>query len=123
MIFPTKIIVTGSRRYTDRNHVFTTLDAIRAEMGELWVFQGDQEGADALALEWARSRFQAYGGLPANWPKFGKPAGPIRNGDMLNLFQPDLVVAFPGGTGTDNMVKKAKAAGVPVHDAGGEPCP
>jgi hypothetical protein len=33
---------------------------------------------------------------------------------MLEEGKPDLVVAFPGGTGTANMVKQARAAGVEV---------
>jgi hypothetical protein len=125
MIFRTKVLVTGSRRYTDRVHVFAVLDAIRAEKGELHIIHGDQTGADEIALEWARARYQLHSGLPANWPKHGKPAGPIRNADMLNEFQPELVVAFPGGKGTSSMKNLAIRAGVPVHDAAvhQEPCP
>jgi UDP-N-acetylmuramoylalanine-D-glutamate ligase len=37
---------------------------------------------------------------------------------MLNNGKPDLVVAFPGGRGTENMVKQAEAAGVPVKKVG-----
>jgi len=40
-------------------------------------------------------------------------AGPERNAAMLGL-GPDLVVAFPGGSGTAGMVRLAKAAGVEV---------
>lgn len=46
----------------------------------------------------------------------GKAAGPIRNQRMLDDGKPDRVLAFPGGRGTANMVKLAKAAGVPVHE-------
>ena len=28
---------------------------------------------------------------------------------------PDLVIAFPGGRGTENMIKQAEAAGIPVR--------
>lgn len=45
----------------------------------------------------------------------GKAAGPIRNQRMLDEGKPDLVVAFPGGRGTADMVRRAKAAGVPVR--------
>ena len=54
-------------------------------------------------------------------------AGPERNARMLAEGRPDLVVAFPGGTGTADMVRRAKAAGVrvvevvePVTAGGGE---
>ncbi|MEM9912925.1 MAG: hypothetical protein AAF922_19365 [Pseudomonadota bacterium] len=46
----------------------------------------------------------------------GRAAGPIRNKEMLDEGCPDLVVAFPGGRGTANMVKQAQAAGVEVLD-------
>ena len=45
----------------------------------------------------------------ADWDKFGRAAGPIRNAQMLREGKPDLVVAFPGGRGTANMVAQAKA--------------
>lgn len=49
-----------------------------------------------------------------SWKDHGKAAGPIRNQLMLDDFKPDLVVAFPGGKGTADMVKKAQDAGVTV---------
>jgi len=52
----------------------------------------------------------------ANWRTHGKAAGPIRNQQMLDEGRPHLVVAFPGGTGTADMVRRAKAAGVPVME-------
>jgi hypothetical protein len=45
--------------------------------------------------------------FPANWKVYGRAAGPIRNMKMLLEGKPDLVVAFPGGIGTADMVKKA----------------
>jgi hypothetical protein len=41
--------------------------------------------------------------------------GPIRNKPMLEEGKPDLVVAFPSGRGTANMMKQAREAGVPVR--------
>ncbi len=52
--------------------------------------------------------------IPADWDKFGKGAGPIRNQQMIDEGKPDLVVAFPGGTGTADMVKRAKKHGIEV---------
>jgi len=34
---------------------------------------------------------------------------------MLTQGKPDLVVAFPGSKGTENMIRQAQTAGVPVH--------
>jgi hypothetical protein len=49
----------------------------------------------------------------AEWEKYGRLAGPKRNARMLE-WKPNLVIAFPGGAGTSNMVKQANAAGVTV---------
>ncbi|HVM95122.1 MAG TPA: hypothetical protein VMT89_01980, partial [Candidatus Acidoferrales bacterium] len=53
-------------------------------------------------------------GFMADWRRNGRAAGPIRNQQMLTEGKPDLVVAFPGGRGTRDMVNKAKAANVAV---------
>jgi UDP-N-acetylmuramoylalanine-D-glutamate ligase len=58
-----------------------------------------------------------WGGLevyPADWKLHGKSAGHIRNQQMLDESKPDIVIAFPGGRGTANMIKRAKKAGVEV---------
>jgi acyl-CoA synthetase (NDP forming) len=54
--------------------------------------------------------------FPANWKKHGKSAGPIRNQLMLDVGKPDLVIAFPGGSGTADMIRRARKAGVPVKE-------
>lgn len=50
--------------------------------------------------------------FPADWDRYGKAAGGIRNSQMLIEGKPDLVVAFPGGNGTRDMVLKARKAGI-----------
>lgn len=55
--------------------------------------------------------------MDANWDFYGKKAGPIRNTWMLKYATPDLVIAFPGGGGTADMVAQAEAAGIDVFKA------
>lgn len=45
-------------------------------------------------------------------------AGPIRNQHMLDIGKPDVVLAFPGGRGTEDMIRRAEKAGVPVKRIG-----
>ena len=45
----------------------------------------------------------------------GYRAGPIRNQEMLDKGKPDLVIAFPGGKGTADMVGRALRTGVFVY--------
>lgn len=53
----------------------------------------------------------------ADWEQCGRQAGPLRNARMLAEGRPDAVIAFPGGKGTADMVRKARAAGLPVVEA------
>lgn len=77
---------------------------------------GDASGVDDFAVEWAFVNGIAAAKWYACWDKFGKAAGPIRNAAMLKFGKPDLVLAFPGGAGTADMVKKARTAGVEVRE-------
>ena len=98
----------------ERERLYATLDAL--EIGCLG--QGGAKGADELARDWARIRNVWLITYPADWDRHGKAAGPIRNEHMLREFEPDLVVAFPGGRGTQHMVSIALSAGVRVMMVG-----
>jgi len=75
---------------------------------------GGATGADQMAERWARDRQLPYLIFPAQWYKYEKKAGYLRNKQMLDEGKPDLVIAFPGGKGTAMMVKLAEEAGVEV---------
>ena len=108
------IIVCGGRNFADYTLLCLTLDAIdpRPEI----VAHGAATGADALAGHWARLSGATEMAFTANWGRYGPSAGPRRNAEMLAQMAPRLVVAFPGGRGTADMVRKARAAGVPVME-------
>ena len=78
------------------------------------VIVGGAKGADTIAERWAREKSIPVTVYPANWDRDKKAAGPIRNKLMLTDGKPDLVVAFPGGSGTGNMIAQAVKAGVKV---------
>lgn len=107
-----KILVTGGRHYADREHVFDALDRLKPTE----IAQGGATGADRLARIYARQNNVPCRTWRADWKQYGRAAGPIRNEQMLLDFDPDLVLAFPGGTGTAGMVKIAKRARTPVED-------
>jgi YspA, cpYpsA-related SLOG family len=75
---------------------------------------GAARGADALAADWAESQGIDVWAMPADWERNGRIAGPLRNQQMLDDAKPALVIAFPGGSGTRDMVRRAKAAGIEV---------
>lgn len=70
-----------------------------------------------MAVDWAVINWCPFTEFPADWDKYGKSAGYIRNQQMLDEGCPDYVVAFPGGAGTNMMKRIASKAGVPVIEA------
>jgi hypothetical protein len=80
------------------------------------MIRGRLSGVDALAEEWAIHNELPYIGVPALWSAQGKGAGPIRNQLIVDseLIRPDICVAFPGGRGTADMVRRCMAAGISV---------
>lgn len=105
-----RVLVCGGRDYTDRALVFQILDLLKPTA----VITGGAEGADEYAHSWATAMEVERPRFYADWKAFGKPAGPIRNQRMLVEGKPDLVVAFPGGRGTADLVRRARKMGAPV---------
>lgn len=110
-----RVLVCGGRDFTDREYVYETLDAMHAKTPISCIIHGDAKGADRLGKAWAISRDVPEWGFPAEWKRYGRGAGPIRNAQMLRMGKPDLIVAFPGGSGTGNMVGLAIHAGIRVE--------
>lgn len=111
-----RVLVTGGRDYSDRDAIFSELDALHAkEPGITLLVNGGASGADKWARDWAEARRVACDTYPADWKRWGRSAGPRRNQFMLIAGKPDLVLAFPGGDGTQDMVRRALSAGVQVQ--------
>lgn len=113
-----KLLVCGGRDYRDVDAVYAALDRAHAKRPIMLVIHGGATGADTLAGAWARLNEVPCLAVPAEWKKHGKRAGPLRNMRMLEEWKPDGVAAFPGGSGTADMIAQARNAGVKVW----EPC-
>lgn len=92
------------------------LDRLKAKYGDkLFIIEGGAQGADTCARMWAISRSVPFKTYPAEWSRFGRGAGPIRNKQMLQEGTPHLIVAFhafiPNSRGTKDMVRQAREAG------------
>lgn len=111
------ILVTGGRDFIDRAFVWETLDHVHRKRGIRLLRHGAARGADKLADLWAETRGVERDPCPADWGRFGKSAGVLRNGAMLER-EPrvDGVVAFPGGRGTSDMIDRARWARIPVYE-------
>lgn len=118
-----RLLVCGSRDWTNRDYLFGVLDGIHASQEVSVVIEGEQRGADSMAREWAKGRGIKVLPFPAEWdkhrpvdPSRKNPAGAIRNKAMLEHGRPELVVAFwqDNSPGTRNMVLIAALASVEV---------
>jgi glycogen synthase len=113
-----KILVCGGRDYKNVDVFCAEMDRLHKEVVITKVITGDAKGADTMAWQWAEARNIPCSVYHADWKRHGKSAGPIRNQLMLDDAKPELVVAFPGGPGTRNMMEIARKAGVAVLEVG-----
>ena len=109
-----RVLVCGGRKFEDGELLTMTLDLYKPSMALL--IQGGASGADNLANRWALDNGIVSVTFHAPWPGLGKAAGPIRNQTMLDVAKPDLVLAFPGGTGTRDLCKRAKGMGIDTRE-------
>lgn len=111
------VLVTGARDYKDRAKVRARLERLPKDA---LVIHGACHlgGADILADEEAKALGLRVRPFPADWTRYGRGAGPIRNAAMVACL-PDLCLAFhpdlERSTGTADCVRRARAAGVPVE--------
>lgn len=127
---PTRVIVCGSRNWTDRKRIAERLFdlSLETEGIDCVIVHGLARGADRIADQEAeRLGFQVER-HPAKWNEHGddcncppgkemcKAAGPRRNKLMASL-DADLCIAFWDGasSGTEDMMKVAKRNGIPVE--------
>lgn len=109
-----RVLVCGGRNYNDSITVQAVLDKLHNAKGIDMIIQGGARGADELGFAWARAMGIPEEQYDADWENQGSFAGPARNKRMLDEGKPDLVIAFPGGKGTANMIRQALKAGVEV---------
>lgn len=125
-----KILVCGGRKFgankEEYYHILNVLNDLAKKYSkeykpeENWlpiditIISGMAKGADSVAANWAIANWAQLEEYPADWDKYGMSAGYKRNMQMLVEGKPDLVVAFPGGKGTANMIKLAEKANIEV---------
>lgn len=114
------IAVTGGRHYDNREALYGALDW-QLQAGPIGILaHGGASGADKLADEWAAARGIERRVFEPDWPRHGRGAGPQRNQRMLEESKPAVLVAFPGGKGTADCVRRALKMGILVTRIGKE---
>jgi len=110
---PRRVLVCGGRQYDRELALSLVMDDLYLPRGSV-IIQGGARGADKLAREWAATNGCEVLTFAAEWQRYGAAAGPLRNQRMIDEGRPDYVVAFPGNRGTDDMMRRARAAGLRV---------
>jgi hypothetical protein len=108
-----KVLVCGSRHYQNYQRILACIRGLDVSL----VIAGGCRGADTLAVLAARECGFRYVEYPADWQRFGRSAGPIRNQKMLDSGKPDFVLAFhedlTSSRGTRDMLSRAILSGIP----------
>ncbi len=120
----TRVIIAGSRQFNDYHKMLTELDNLGIHfintIDPIEIVSGHASGADALGERFAKEYNYPLKTFPAEWNKYGKAAGPIRNEQMAKYAAEadrGILIAFPIGEsrGTNNMIKLAKQYGLEVN--------
>lgn len=106
-----RLLVCGGRDWEDAAAVQRTIKELKPTV----IIHGGARGVDSMAGYAAAMLGIDERRFPALWKSYGRKAGPIRNQQMLDEGKPDMVLAFPGGKGTLDMMERAEKAGIPVR--------
>ncbi len=117
-----RILVCGGRHFADYGLLEKTINGVIAKSGcsDAEIVSGHCVGADRLGELYAEKHNAPVKIFPAEWKKYGKRAGPIRNKQMVDYiggFENKAVVAFVSANtkGTRNTITLAKKANIKVY--------
>lgn len=111
-----RVLVCGSRDGWKRNDYYALLARIAALPDGTTILHGDARGPDRVAGALAEAFGFEVETWPADWARYGKRAGVVRNSEMVGSL-PDLVIAMWNGTsrGTKDTIDRARNVHVPVE--------
>lgn len=111
-----RIIVAGGRDFNNYAGLSASLDYLLKNINdEIQIVCGMARGADRLGEQYAKENGYKVLYVPADWDRYGKSAGFIRNEEMAGLA--DALVAFWDGksSGTRHMIETARNKGLDVR--------
>lgn len=117
-----RFLVCGGRDYSDYEYLTNKLNKfvesilkIKGLETDFILIHGGCTGADIMSGFWAEThkeiRVLVFN---ADWKTFGKKAGFVRNKQMIEEGDPEFVIAFGGGKGTQNMIDMARNSQIKV---------
>ena len=113
-----KTIIAGGRDFMDYNLLKEKTNKILQEKKvthKIVIISGCARGADTLGLRYASENAFDVEEYPAEWDKYGKKAGYVRNVKMAE--NADALIAFWDGKskGTKHMIDIAAERNLPIR--------
>ena len=101
------LLISGGRDFDDVDFMVDKLEKIHDAYNITKVVTGGARGTDTIGGLWAQEKGLELREYHPDWDTHGKKAGILRNQDMLDDSDPNGVICFPGGRGTDDMFRRA----------------
>ena len=109
-----RVIIAGSRGFRDYKFLCEVCNKALKNQTDIQVVSGGAWGADKLGERFAKEFEHSLKQFLADWDKYGKAAGYIRNDEMAR--NADALIAFWDGksVGTKHMIDLANKHGLKV---------
>jgi len=107
-------IIAGGRDIEDKDLLLSTIKKSKFEIDT--VVSGMCRGVDQMGIDWARENAVPVIYKPAEWDKYGKSAGPIRNKDMAILADSLILIWDGNSNGSFDMLRVAKGYGLTIYE-------
>ncbi|MCG8294356.1 MULTISPECIES: SLOG family protein [Pseudomonas] len=113
-----RVLICAGRNYADSRRCRQALDDLQRRQPIRVLIHGGSQHLGGDIEAWAREHGADIVRYPPNWQLHGKLAERLRNVFMLRDSRPDAVLALPGGDDTEELLARARGAGIAVVCAG-----
>ena len=110
-----RLVVAGSRDFNDYTLLSAELDKLLAGKTNITIVSGTARGADRLGERYATEHDLRIERFPAEWEKYHKGAGPIRNAKMVQSADAVIVFWDNESSGTKNIIECARKQDIPYR--------
>lgn len=110
-----RLVVAGSRDFDDYALLSAELDKLLAGKTNITIVSGTARGADRLGERYAAEHNLRIERFPAEWEKYHKGAGPIRNMKMVQSADAVIVFWDNESSGTKNIIECARKEDIPYR--------
>ncbi len=110
-----KVIIAGSRHITDAEALESLIESTGWDIEE--VVSGGCRGVDTLGEEWAQKRGIPVRAFAADWARYGREAGELRNREMAQYADGLILLWDAKSPGASCMLRESAKADIPIRHA------